>query len=348
VPLITPGSAQAALTPAPAGERALVDRIRARMPEPSPPLIVGIGDDGAVVKPERGALEVLTTDALVEGVHFDRRYSSLEDIGYRAMAVNVSDLAAMGAAPRLALWSLILPDWVTADDVDRLADGAGQMAREAGLVLAGGNLTRTPGPLVVDVTLIGSVRPRKFLTRGGGRAGDQVYVSGSVGAAAAGLSWLRARASVNAADPEDEALASCVRRYRRPAPRMRLGALLGRTKAARACMDLSDGLADAARQVAEASGTGVTIDAALLPIDPGAAAWFGGRGMDPLDASVGAGDDYELLFVIPPKGRRRLEGVRRLLHGLPLTRIGELTRAKDMVLIRDGRADRLPSGFSHF
>ncbi len=264
--MTTPGSETTAVAPARAGERALIDRIRARMPQPSPPLIVGIGDDGAVVKPERGALEVLTTDALVEGVHFDRRYSSLEDIGYRAMAVNVSDLAAMGAAPRLALWSLMLPDWVTPEDVDRLAEGAGQMAREAGLALAGGNLTRTPGPLVVDVTLLGSVRPRKFLTRGGGRPGDQVYVSGSVGAAAAGLSWLRARPSIDATDPQDEGSRAASADIAGPAPRTRLGALLGRTKAARACMDLSDGLSDAARQIAEASGTGVTIDSALLPI----------------------------------------------------------------------------------
>jgi len=98
----------------------------------------------------------------------------------------------------------------------------------------------------------------------------------------------------------------------------------------------------------EASRTGIIIDAARLPLDPAAAAWFAGRGMDALDASVGAGDDYELLFVIPPKGTRRLEGVRRLLRGLPLTRIGELTRAADMVLIRDGRPGLLPSGFSHF
>ena len=346
--MTTPGSQQSAAPAAVAGERAIIGRISERLPRPSPPLIVGLGDDGAVVKPERGALQVLTTDALVEGVHFDRRYSSLEDIGYRAMAVNVSDLAAMGAAPRLALWSLMLPEWVTAADVDRLADGAGQMAREAGLALAGGNLTRTPGPLVVDVTLLGAVRPRKFLTRSGGRPGDHVYVSGSVGAAAAGLSWLRSRATAAGAEPDDEGLASCVRRYRRPVPRTRLGALLGRTKAARACMDLSDGLADAARQVAAASGTGIIIDAARLPLDPAAAVWFAERGMDALDASVGAGDDYELLFVIPPKGSRRLEGVRRLLRGLPLTRIGELTRATDMVFIRDGRPGLLPSGFSHF
>jgi len=346
--LTTPGSQQTAPPTRLTVERALIERIRERMPRPSPPLIVGIGDDGAVLKPERGALQVLTTDALVEGVHFDRRYSSLEDIGYRAMAVNVSDLAAMGAAPRLALWSLMLPDWAGAEEVGRLADGAGQMAREAGLALAGGNLTRTPGPLVVDVTLLGAVRPRKFLTRGGGRPGDHVYVSGSVGAAAAGLSWLRSRPAAATGEPEDGELASCVRRYRRPAPRTRLGTLLGRTKAARACMDLSDGLADAARQVAEASGTGVAIQASLLPIDPAAAAWFAGHGMDALDASVVAGDDYELLFVVPPKGKRRLDGVKRLLHGLPLTRVGELTRSTDMLLIRDGRPDRLPAGFSHF
>ena len=114
-------------------------------------------------------------------------------------------------------------------------------------------------------------------------------------------------------------------------------------------MDLSDGLADAARQIAEASGTGIVIDAvAAATRSGGGLAWFAGRGMDALDASVGAGDDYELLFVIPPKGTRRLEGVRRLLRGLPLTRIGELTRAQDMILVRDGQPGLLPSGFSHF
>ena len=345
--MTTPGSRRDFQTSR-SGERQLIDRIRQRFPDPPLPFVVGIGDDAAVVKPERGALQVLTTDALVEGVHFDRRYSSLSDVGYRALAVNVSDIAAMGAAPRQALLSLILPDWITAEDVDAIADGVAGMAREAGVSLAGGNLTRTSGPLVVDVTVTGAVRPRKFLTRGGGRPGDMLYVSGSLGAAAAGLRWLRQQEPGPHALPDDPELASCVLRYRRPVPRTRLGGLLGRTRTARACMDLSDGLGDAARQVAEASGTGVRIHAARLPIDPGARRWLTARGEDPVAASIASGDDYELLFAVPEKGGRRLTAVGRMTRGLPLTRIGELTAEQDVVLVRDGRRDLLPSGFSHF
>jgi thiamine-monophosphate kinase len=345
--LTTPGSQQA--SPASGlGERALIDRIRSRFPAPPVPFIVGIGDDAAIVKPERGALQVLTTDALVEGVHFDRRYSSLTDVGYRALAVNVSDIAAMGAAPRQALLSLMLPAWISVEDVEALADGVAEMAREASVGLAGGNVTRTPGPLVVDVTVIGAVRPRKFLTRGGGRPGDMLYVSGSLGAAAAGLDWLRSRQPGPAALPDDPSMASCVMRYRRPAPRTRLGALLGRTRTARACMDLSDGLADACRQMAEASGTGARIDAARLPIDAGARRWFTEQGADPVVASIASGDDYELLFAVPAKADRRLTAVGQLARGLALTRIGELTEKPDVILIRNGQAEALPFGFSHF
>ena len=345
--MTTPGSRRDFQTP-PAGERHLIDRIRRHFPEPPVPLIVGIGDDAAIVNPERGALVVLTTDALVEGVHFERRYSSLADIGYRALAVNVSDIAAMGAAPRHALLSLLLPDWVTGEDVEAIADGVAGMAREAGVSLAGGNLTRTTGPLVVDVTVTGAVRPRKFLTRAGGRPGDMLYVSGSLGAAATGLRWLRQHEPGPQAMPEDAELASCVVRYRRPAPRTRLGSLLGRTRTARACMDLSDGLGDAARQLAEASGTGVRVHAARLPIDAGAWRWLAARGEDPVAVSIASGDDYELLFAVPPAAGRRLTAVARLTRGLPLTRIGELTAGRDVTLVRDGNTELLPAGFSHF
>jgi thiamine-monophosphate kinase len=330
------------------GERAVIDRLRRRFPAPPTPLVVDIGDDAAVVRPERNALQVLTTDALLDGVHFDRRFCRLRDVGYRALAVNVSDVAAMGGVARLALVSLMLPDDTTGDDVDELADGIAEMAAEGKVGIAGGNLTRTPGPLTVDVTVVGSVGSRRFLTRGGARAGDHVYVSGALGAAAAGLDWLRTTGAGPLDTPDDPALASSVARYRRPAPRARLGAILGRSRAARACMDLSDGLADAAHQVAEAGGTGVKLDAALIPIDPGARAWFASRGIDPLTAALERGDDYELLFAVPPKGAGRLRGAMRQARGLAVTRIGVLTREPGVLLTRDGTTSPLPSGFSHF
>lgn len=348
-----PGSAEAQRV-SDAGERALIERIRRRVPPADHTLIVGIGDDAAVTAPDRGALQVLTTDALVEGIHFDRRFCTPADIGHKALAVNVSDVASMGGTSRFALLSLMLPAQITVTEVDELLDGLLDLANRLRITLAGGNVTRSPGPLVVDMTVSGSVRPRRILTRGGGHSGDDLYVTGHIGAALAGLEWLRdASRAAQKADaqplrPDDEGLAECVARYRRPEPRARLGAMLGRTRAASACMDLSDGLADAVTQMSAASRTGATIDAALLPIHPAAQAWLGRDGGDAVTAAVAGGDDYELLFAVPARKRGRLRGVVREARGVPVTRIGELTADPSVGLLRDGRLEPLPAGFVHF
>jgi thiamine-monophosphate kinase len=357
--LTTPGDAPAlsvskgALDVSSIGERGLIDRIRRRLPPPPASLIVSIGDDAAVTEVDRGALQVLTTDALVEGIHFDRRFSSASDIGYKALAVNVSDVAAMGAKPRLALLSLILPEHTGVETIDGILDGLLEVATATGVVVAGGNITRSPGPLIVDVTVTGAIKRRRILTRGGGRPGDRLYVSGSVGAAVAGLEWLteharNAGASADRLTPDDPELAQCVARHRRPEPRARVGALLGRTRAASACMDLSDGLADAVRQIAAASGTGARLDATALPIHPGAARWFTSRGRDPVDASLSGGDDYELLCAVSRKSRGRLRLVDRQARGVPLTLIGELTADRTLTVTRGDSSNPLPAGFVHF
>jgi thiamine-monophosphate kinase len=328
------------------GERALIQRIRDRFPAPAGILDIGIGDDAAVTTAVRGELQVLTTDALVEGVHFDRRFSSLADVGYKALAVNVSDVAAMGGTPRLALLSLILPRGLSVADVDGLLDGFAEMAAEAGVALAGGNITTSPGPLVVDVTAVGSVRRRRILTRGGGKPGDLLYVTGSVGAAAAGLGWLRAMEP--GASAEAAGVAELVNRHRRPVPRLRVGAILGRSRAATACMDLSDGLADAVAQLAGSSGTGATIRAGAVPVPEAARHWFASQGHDPINAAVAGGDDYELLFAVSPRYRGRLRTVIRQARGVPITEIGELTAAPAILLERNGATEPLPEGFTHF
>ena len=196
--------------------------------------------------------------------------------------------------------------------------------------------------------VVGSAKPRKVLTRAGGRPGDALYVSGTIGAAAAGLEWLRSRPRGSALEPEDARLRECVSRHRRPVPRLRLGALAGQMRAATACMDLSDGLADAVRQLAAQSGTGATVDAAPLPVHPGAAEWFSRQGRDPAVASMAGGDDYELLFAVPARFRGRFRYVIQHAQGVPLTRIGELTRDRQVVLSREGRSEPLPAGFVHF
>ena len=205
---------------------------------------------------------------------------------------------------------------------------------------------------MIDVTVTGFARARHVLTRGRGRAGEDLYVTGSVGAAAAGLSWLRgkeAKESKESKEPKDiDAMAECVRRYCRPEPRVRIGALLGRNRAASACMDLSDGLADAVRQIAAASGTGATIDAAALPIPAAAREWFRLTGVDPITGAAVGGDDYELLFSAPRRARGRLATVIRQARDVPITRIGQLTKEPHTAIVRDGVAEPLPQGFVHF
>jgi thiamine-monophosphate kinase len=324
------------------GEHALLERIRSRVPPPPPWVLVGIGDDAAVVEPARGSVDVLTTDALIEGVHFDRRFSSAADVGYKALAVNLSDLAAMGAAPRTALLSLGLPPALSVADLDALMDGLLELAALESVALAGGNIARSPGPLWLSLTASGAVRRRRVLPRGGGRAGDELFVSGTIGGAAAGLEALQAGAA------EGAALEDCAARHRRPVPRVRLGRLIAGNRVASACMDLSDGLADAVRQVAAASGLGAIVEAAAIPLHEGARDWFGRGGRDPVDAALAAGEDYELLFAVASRRRSRLATVRRQARGLALTRIGILT-ADPAVRLRKADGDRdLPAGYQHF
>lgn len=322
-------------------ERELIARIQARLPPAAPWLLIGIGDDAAVVEPERNRAEVLTVDCVVDGVHFSRAFVPPDAIGHRALAVNLSDLAAMGAAPRLALLSLALPSDLPLDDFDGIADGLTRLAARHRVQIAGGNLTRTPGPLTIDVTMSGTIKRRQALTRSGAKAGDELYVTGSIGAAAVGLQMLRGTKSDNTPRSTVASVVEpCVQRYLRPEPRVRAGLLLSRNRVASACIDLSDGLADGVRRIAEASGVGASLDAAAIPIEPAAREWFTAGGQDPVAEALAAGDDYELLVAVPPKRRRRLEAVRRQA-GVTFTRIGACTADKAITPL-------LPAGYGHF
>ena len=320
-------------------EPELVARIQSRLPPAPPWLSVGIGDDAAVVEPARNRLEVLSVDALVEGVHFDRRFTPAGAIGHRALAVNLSDLAAMGAEPRLALLSLVLPADLTVPDFDAMIEGMAKLALRERLHVVGGNLTQSPGPLVVDVTVSGTVKRRQALCRRGAQPGDRVFVSGSIGGAAAGLQMLK-----TGGVSRD----TCTGRYLFPDPRVRLGVLAARNRAVSSCIDLSDGLADGVQRIAAASDVGIRIDAAALPIEPNARRWFESRAEDAVLKAVDSGDDYELLFTVRPQRVGRLRTALKQVGDVPVTEVGVCTAVKEVVLDRAGELCPMSLGYKHF
>jgi thiamine-monophosphate kinase len=324
------------------GERALVERLRARVVTPRAHVHLGIGDDAAALEPERGMLQVVTTDALVEDVHFRRAWTSARAIGHKALAVNLSDLAAMGAVPHSVLLSLALPANFPLVDFDDLVEGFLELATLEQTTLVGGNLTRSPGPVVVDVTALGAVRRRRLLRRSTALRGDELWVTGAIGAAAAGLACLERgldRQSLSASQLD------CVERYERPTPRTRVGRIVARVGAARAAMDLSDGLADAARQLAESSGLGVAIDGNALPLHPGARQ---GDAMECVSRALSGGEDYELAFAVPARGRRRFLAAVKRAGDIPVTRVGSFLAERGTWLDLDGERTPLERGFSHF
>jgi thiamine-monophosphate kinase len=327
------------------GERALIDRLRARLSPDRPFVRVGIGDDAAVLAPERGHLDVVTTDSLVEGVHFRRDWTAAAAIGHKALAVNLSDIAAMGATPRASLLSLVLPADFPLDEFDQLVDGYAQLATRTGTALVGGNMARSPGPVVIDVTVMGCVRERRLLRRSGAAAGDELFVTGALGAAAAGLAWLNE--GIDRATAASEAL-ECIERQERPEPRLRFAGIVARTSAAVAAIDLSDGLADAGTRLADAAGLALVVQAGDIPVHAGARARAGRLGMSAAMFALAAGEDYELAFAVPARRRRRFLAAAHRCPDLLVTRIGRFETGHGAWLEDEGVRTPFPAGFGHF
>ncbi len=303
-------------------------------------VLLGIGDDAAVWQPSRSARSVITTDALVEDVHFSRATMSMEEIGWRAMASNTSDIAAMGARPVLATIALGIPA-LDGTNVRDLYRGLMRCSERAGCAIVGGDLTRAP-VLTLAITVVGEVRPSNLKTRSGGRPGDVLAVTGPLGASRAGLCVLQSKITLDETSAQ-AALAA----HRMPIPRLDEGRWLGASRNVHAMMDCSDGLATDLPRLCAASGVGARITA--LPIAGAATAAAERLGEDPVKFALAGGEDFELLVAI---GARAFEHVAlrfRARFGRPLERLGTLEADARIVMVKNGCDEPLVRlGWDHF
>ncbi|HVO53579.1 MAG TPA: thiamine-phosphate kinase [Solirubrobacterales bacterium] len=276
------------------GEFELLAKLRERLPEPGPRVRLGSGDDAAVTVP--GGATATSVDAIVDGIHFRRAAASPEQIGAKALATALSDLAAMGAEAGEAYVVVGVPPDLDEDDFLALLDGMLALAAATGTALVGGDVTRAPA-LTLAVTVVGhAAAPELLVSRNGAEPGDVLILTGELGGAAAGLLLLE-RPELAAAVPGETA-ELLRRRQLEPRPRLRSGLGLARA-GARAMIDLSDGLGGDAGHLADASGVGLRLDAAALPLAKGVAEVAVAAGRDPLELAASGGEDYELLAALP-------------------------------------------------
>lgn len=323
----------------PMGEFELLARIRERLPANGPRIHLGSGDDAAVSVP--GGATATSVDALVDGVHFRRGLASPAQIGHKALATALSDLAAMGAEPGEAYVVLGLPTDFGEEECIEMLDGMTALAAATGTALAGGDLSRAK-ELFLAITVVGhSSDSQAFVTRSGAEPGDALVLTGDLGGAAAGLEVLEdptQEASLPAGGAEDLRA-----RQLEPMPRLEAGRALAQTGAT-AMIDLSDGLGADAGHLARRSGVGLRIEAEAVPLSAAGKALSEARGSDPWHLLNG-GEDYELLASIPPA---RLEEAARAVHdrgGITLTRVGEVRAGSGVEIRLPGCRLLEPEGF---
>jgi thiamine-monophosphate kinase len=364
------------------GEFGLIDRIRARRTVHGEDVVVGIGDDCAVIR--RGPdLEVLTTDCLVEGTHYEPGWMTMKDIGWKAIAVNVSDVAAMGGRPGQVLVTLFLPEGFTTGQLDDLYEGMEECGQRMGVSIVGGDIVRIDGPFAVSIMLTGICERDRIVLRSGARKGDVIAVTGALGESSVGLKLLQAGIGIvddpgAAGSAEDRSAGSgdatgeaqgagsahgvddahgageahaeaCLERFRRPVPRLREARAITRGLLPSSMIDISDGLLSDLWHILDASNAGAVLDANSIPVGQGIIDYLDGDREAAVSQALSGGEDYELLFTIDCRHEEDLPGIASKL-GTEITPIGKITARGSGVKLADeeGERDVGRGGFDHF
>lgn len=317
-------------------ENEFVEWLRQRAPRAAGKVRLGIGDDAALIEVGLGQALILTTDMSLEGVHFTRKLHPARAIGHRALARSLSDVAAMGGSPRYALVSLAISKAVSRSWIEDVYAGIFGLAKRFGVKVIGGDTAVVRGRSLIDILVAGEVPRGKELLRSGAKAGDSVFVSGRLGLSALGLHLLKS--GVRRGDPE-EALAIQAHLY--PQPQCKLGRFLCERGLASALMDISDGLSMDLARLCAASGVGARLFAERIPCPRLKDA------AESLNLALHGGEDYQLLFTVPP---REVVRTPSSFRGIPLHQIGEI-QAKQGLFLVDERGDSKPlkpSGYDHF
>jgi thiamine-monophosphate kinase len=320
------------------GEFGLIERIAGKAPL-KPGVRIGIGDDAAAVETGAGLVTLVTTDMLVEGVHFDLAYSDPFSLGRKSLSVNLSDIAAMGGVPRYFLLSMAIPQDLPVEFIDTFIDGILAMGNEFGVSLIGGDTSSSGKGLIISVTLMGEQSPDLVVPRGGALPGDLICVTGVLGDSALGLSLLKVGVSGGLA----------VRKHLDPVPRVREGIRLAEGKFPSAMIDVSDGLLADLGHILDLSGVGARLFPERLPLSDDYIAQQGLVGGDFYALPLSGGEDYELLFTTSPDKIASVQSVMTEI-GTRCTVIGEITAASGISIITATGEEYLQEhqGYNHF
>jgi thiamine-monophosphate kinase len=321
-----------------------INRIRAASRRFSPDLVLGIGDDAAILKRPQGKWWLVTTDALFENVHFKVEYTPGKLLGHKSLAVNLSDIAAMGGTPRFFLLAIAVPDGFDEAYLDEFVTGMLETADKHTTVLVGGNVSASQSGLAITITVIGDCSAHMAARRDGAMPGDSVYVTGELGLSAIGLKLLQDGRRLSEELPPE--LERPILAHLAPQPRVAVGRFLAENRIAGSMIDLSDGLSSDLFHICEESGVGAVITAERLPVfDAGTVAQA-----DLQQEALHGGEDYELLFTVRSEKVAELEAAQAQFPNVTFTCIGRITEeTRRLYLEAGGRCELLePKGYDHF